>query len=59
VVSIDHVNAIPPAAACPTGVVGRYTLTFGTDCNTVQATSIEDGCEHRRRTLNGLQARRQ
>lgn len=59
VVSIDHVNAIPPAAACPVGVVGRYTLSFGSDCNTVQATSIEDGCEHRRRTLSGLQARRQ
>jgi hypothetical protein len=59
VVSIDHVNAIPPAAACPAGVVGRYTLSFGADCNSVQAVSIEDGCEHRRRTLSGLQARRQ
>jgi hypothetical protein len=58
VVSIDHVNAIPPAAACPAGVIGRYTLSFGSDCNTVSATSIEDGCEHRRRTLNGLQAQR-
>jgi hypothetical protein len=59
VLSVSHINAIPPAAACPAGVVGRYTLAFGSECNEVRASSIEDGCEHRRRTLDGLQARRQ
>jgi hypothetical protein len=59
VVSIVHVNAIPPAAACRVDYVGRYSLAFDEDCNSVVATSIEDLCEHRRRTLDGLRARRQ
>ena len=59
VISIVHVNAIPPAAACRVDYVGRYSLTFEEACNAVIARSIEDLCEHRRRTLDGLRARRQ
>jgi len=59
VITIVHMNAIPPAAACRVEFVGRYSLSFGADCNSVVASSIEDPCEHRRRTLDGLRARRQ
>lgn len=59
VVSIVHVNSIPPAAACRVDYVGRYTLAFSEGCNAVVASSVEDLCEHRRRTLDGLNARRQ
>lgn len=59
VVSIVHVNSIPPAAACRVDYVGQYNLDFAEDCNSVFATSVEDLCEHRRRTIDGLRARRQ
>ncbi len=56
--SIIHRDSIPPAAACRTELVGRYSLNFSADCSSLQVMGIEDLCEHRRRTLHALRGRR-
>ena len=58
-IAISHINAHPAAAGCPAGQVGIYNFTFQGDCNTAVAQAVQDSCEHRRRTLDGLQGRRQ
>ena len=57
--SIVHQAAVPPAAGCRVDQVGRYTISFEGDCSSVVSRSLEDTCEHRRRTLDGLRVIRQ
>jgi hypothetical protein len=56
--TIVHRDSIPPAAACRVDQVGVYSLVFSDACSRVVATSVDDSCEHRRRTLHDLHARR-
>jgi len=57
--TIVHHDADPPPAGCPVSQVGVYRLDFSPDCGNVTAYSVSDPCEHRRRTLDRLRARRQ
>jgi hypothetical protein len=57
--SIIHRDSLPPAAACRLDQVGTYSFDFSSDCGTVNSRSLTDTCEHRRRTLDALQLRRQ
>ena len=59
VLSIIHRDSLPPAAACRLDQVGRYRVEFSADCRSALVSSIDDSCEHRRRTLDALQTRRQ
>jgi hypothetical protein len=58
-VEVIDVSATPPFAQCNADVVGRYTLEFAADCQSVVAVSGDDRCAHRRLSLLGLRAARQ
>jgi hypothetical protein len=58
-VDVIDVSATPAFAQCDPSLVGRYTLEFGEDCQSVVAISGEDACEHRRLALLNFRAARQ
>lgn len=59
IVHVIDLNATPAFAACDASLVGRYTLEFGEDCQSVVAVGGEDSCEHRRLALLGFRATKQ
>lgn len=58
-VEVIDVSATPAFARCDPSLVGRYTLEFGEDCQTVSTVSGEDTCDHRRLALLNFRASRQ
>lgn len=58
-VEVIDVSATPAFASCGPDLVGRYTLEFAGDCQSVTAIAGEDQCNHRRQALLGFQANRQ
>lgn len=58
-VEVVDVSSTPPFAQCDASLVGRYTLQFAADCQSVVAISGEDPCGHRRMALLNFRATRQ
>jgi hypothetical protein len=46
------VSGAPSTAACPASTPGRYTVTFGPDCQTATFRVQSDGCMTRETQLN-------
>jgi len=57
-VEVIDVSATPAFAQCDPALVGRYTLEFGDDCQSVHSVSGEDACAHRRLALVDFRAER-
>ena len=58
-VEVIDVSATPAFASCGPELVGRYTLEYSADCQSVTAISGEDQCTHRRQALHNFRAARQ
>lgn len=58
-VEVIDVSATPAFARCDPNLVGRYTLEFGEDCQSVLTLNGEDTCNHRRLALLNFRASRQ